>query len=326
MTIKHLMVSAALVTGFGMANTASAEENLWVYAKGTDTRPKGSTEVKLGVISRRGKGNGNGDYTFNDIRPQIEYGLTDRLTIGAELMIFNHDYAITDPDLQPNFDTQGGAGGHFKDTQIGGYEFGFKYNLLSPYKDSFGLSVGAAWDHRDKYRLDGADIEQNSIEIMAFMQKNFLDDTLVFVFNPKMEFEHRTSGTGLDFVLEDEIAFDIAAGVSYRFAPKWFIGLEVRHQSDYLSPQVIDPNTGGLVYEDPTLDPSRLGIDFKVGTQFQNGNYFGPTVHYATENWWATAGVLFQFSGGTDLAFSENGKNWDEHEEAHVGLTFGYEF
>lgn len=326
MAIKHLMIGASLLAVFGMAIPASAEENLWVYAKGTDTRPKGSTEIKLGVISRRGKGDGNGKYTFNDIRPQIEYGVTDRLTIGAELMIFDHDYAILDPDLQPNFDTQGGAGGQFNDTQIGGYEIGFKYNFLSPYKDAFGFSVGAAWDHRDKYRLDGADIDQNSLELMAFFQKNFIDDTLVFVFNPKMEFERRLSGEGTpDFVLENEIAFDIAAGVSYRVAPKWFVGLEVRHQSDYVNPQVIDPATGALVYEEAWA-PTELGIDFKIGAQFQNGNYFGPTVHYAEENWWATAGILFQFSGGTHRAFTENGKNWDEHEEVHIGLTLGYEF
>ena len=29
-----------------------AEENLWVYTKGTDTRPEGSYELKLSNISR----------------------------------------------------------------------------------------------------------------------------------------------------------------------------------------------------------------------------------------------------------------------------------
>ena len=78
-----------------MLSSASAEENLWIYAKGTDTRPQGSVELKLGVVSRFGKV--DADYLFNDIRPEIEYGITNRLTVGAELLIFHHDYSVTNP-------------------------------------------------------------------------------------------------------------------------------------------------------------------------------------------------------------------------------------
>ncbi|PHR92708.1 MAG: hypothetical protein COA69_07015 [Robiginitomaculum sp.] len=320
--MKHVMIGASLLAlSATAASTASAEENLWVYAKGTDTRPKGSTELKLSSISRLGKGKGNGSYAFHDIRPQIEYGVTDRLTIGAELIIFNHNYSITNPDLNPMFETQDGTGS-YNNTSIGGYELALKYNVLSPYKDAIGLSFVAAWDHRDKYRLDGADIKQNSVELMALLQKNFMDDTLVFAFNPKIEFERRHSDDGVDFVLEEEISLDISAGVSYRVAPKWFVGLEFRHQSDYLSPEV------NGVYEEPSLKPSHFDLKkFQIGTQHQNGNYFGPTVHYARENWWATAGILFQFSGGgSEFAFKQNGKNFDEHEKVHIGWTLGYEF
>ncbi|MEX0300200.1 MAG: hypothetical protein AB3N28_14095, partial [Kordiimonas sp.] len=174
-----------------------------------------------------------------------------------------------------------------------------------------------------KYRLDGADINQNAIAVTAFFQKNFLDDTLTFAFTPKIEFENRTSGErGVEFVEEEEIAIDIAVGVSYRVAPKWFLGLEFRHQSDYLSPIVNGE------YDDPSLTPSKFGLNgFQFGTQHQNGNYFGPTVHYAAEKWWVTAGALFQVSGGgSPHSFNANGKNWDEHESAHVALYFGYEF
>ena len=146
----------------------------------------------------------------------------------------------------------------------------------------------------------------------------------MFVLNPKVEFERRKSVPGEEEkVLEEEIAFDIAAGVSYRFAPKWFIGLEYRHQSDYLSP-VKDG-----AYEDPKLKPSSFDLsDFKIGSQHQGGNYIGPTVHYAEKHWWATVGVLYQFNGhgraGGDA--NSDGRNWDEHEEYHIGLIYGYEF
>ncbi|MEM7019495.1 MAG: DUF6662 family protein [Pseudomonadota bacterium] len=311
---KWLMTIIATL-GLLSFQPASADENLWVYTKGTDTRPEGSTEIKLNSISRFNKD--SGDYTFHDIRPEIEYGITDYLTVGAALMIFSHDYSVDDPDLEPMFETQGGAGSTFKKTQIGGYEIKLKYNILSPYKDALGLSLGFAYERRDKYRLDGADIDQDSFVPMIFLQKNFLDDTLVFAFMGKMEFERRKSPG----VLEEEIALDFALGVSYRFQPKWFVGLEFRHQSDYLCPE-----EEGVC--DPELQRSSWDLgDFKIGTQHQNGNYLGPSIHYAEEKWYATAGILFQiFGGGSQFAFVRDNKNWDEHEKYHLGFSFGYNF
>lgn len=293
---------------------SQAEENLWIYAKGTDTRPQGSFEAKLSDIIRISKD--SGDYVFHDIRPEIEYGVTDKLTVGAEAIIFDHDYSVKNDQLEPMYGTQGGADGHYSKTQYAGFELTAKYNFLSPYKDFMGFSVGLGFENRDQYRLDGSDIDQDSFTTTLFFQKNFIDDTLVFVFNPKIEFERRK---GPD-VLEEEISLDFSAGVSYRFAPKWFAGLEFRHQSDYLSPQ--DTTTGEF---EEGVKPSSFDLsNFQLGDQYQHGNYFGPTVHYADKSWWATAGVLVQVSGGGGEG--NGGKNYDEHEKVHVGLTFGYEF
>jgi hypothetical protein len=73
-----------------MADTPTyAAENLWIYTKGTDTRPEGRWEIKFSDIARIGKN--YGDYNFHNLRPEVEYGITDKLTIGAELMFFDHD-------------------------------------------------------------------------------------------------------------------------------------------------------------------------------------------------------------------------------------------
>lgn len=301
-------------------------ENLWVYAKGTDTRPQGSYEFKLSDVIRLDKG--DGDYTFQDIRPEIEYGVTDKLTIGASALIFKHDYKIDDEELQPMFDTQGGEGQRFTDTQYGGYELALKYNVLSPYKDFMGLSFGLAYESRDKYRLDGADIDQDSFVGKIFMQKDFMDDTLVTVLNIKTEFERRKSPG----VLEEEASLEVAAGISYRVAPKWFVGLEFRHQSDYLNPQEKEEAGNSPEYDEQgfnnSLSRSNFDLsDFRIGSRHQYGNYFGPTAHYAEQRWWATAGVLWQISGGgSEFSYSSNGRNWDEHEKMHIGLFYGYEF
>lgn len=308
----------ALATAVCLAALAAtpgfADESLWVYAKGADTLPAGRIEAKLTDISRLDKD--SGDYTFNDIRPEIEYGLTNSLTVSAEVLIFDHDYAVDDPDLNPMFETQGGEGGRFSDTQYAGYELSTKYNLLSVYKDALGVSVGFSYEQRDKYRLDGADIDQDSFVVTLYLQKNFLDDTLSLSVTPKVEFERRRSPG----VLEEEIALDFATGIAYRFAPQWYAGLEFRHQSDYLNPQ----EEGEF---NPELDRSSFDLsDFRVGSRHQYGNYFGPTLHYAEKDWWLTAGVLWQIrGGGSKFSFSRDGKNWDEHERMHVGIAFAYE-
>lgn len=317
--MKNIKLTVLLVAAIVSAvPQVQAEENLWLYARGTDTRPQGSLEIKASDIFRTGKA--ASDYDFHDFRVEAEYGVTDRLTVGAEVMIFSHDYEVRDEDLEPYIETQGGLGSRFKDTQYGGFELALKYNVKSPYIDSYGLSFGLAYEKRDRYRLDGAEIDQDSIVFTTFLQKNFLDDTLTIALMPKFEYERRRSPG----VFEEELAMDIAAGISYRFRPKWFAGLEFRHQSDYLNPLEDGEH-------DPELQITNISLsdfDFSVGSQHQRGNYFGPTIHYASERWWATAGALYQFDGQGNApgVNNINGRNWDEHERWHFGLTFGWEF
>lgn len=311
---RTYILASAAVLGAALPSAAQADESLWIYTKGAETLPAGKTEMKVSDVYRSGKA--DSDYDFHDLRLEVEHGVTSRLTVYGELIFFDHNYSTTNPDMQPFYDTQGGAGGRFNKTQFAGFEVGAKYNILSPYKDPIGLAASVAWDHRSRYRLDGAPINQNAAEFQLFFQKNFLDNQLVLAFSPKIELEHRTSPG----IIEKEIALDISAGVSYRVAPNLYIGAEFRHQSDYLSPY--DTETGEY---DPDLRPSDLSLfSLGFGSQYQHGNYFGPTVHYAQKDWWVTSGVLWQVSGGG--GFERNGKNWDEHEKVHVGLIVGYEF
>jgi hypothetical protein len=322
---KQLIMMSMLATL--AAQTAKSEENLWVYTKGTDTRPQGSYELKLSNITRLDKG--SGQYTFHDIRPEIEYGITDHFTVGAELLFFDHDYSVDD-EIGPMNETQEDEpNGRFQKTQFAGYELAAKYNVLSPYKDALGLSFGLGYERRLRYRLDGAKINQHSYTGTVLLQKNWLDDTLVLAFNGKTELERRKSGS----VLEEEIAFDLSAGISYRTAPKHFIGLEIRSQSDYLNPQDYSEagnSADGYDEKGYSADLQRSSwdlSDFRLGTQHQIGTYFGPTYHYAEKNWWITTGILFQIAGGgSQHSYRSNGKNFDEHERVHIGLTYGYEF
>lgn len=303
-----------IITTLLASTIVYADEYMWVYARSADTLPKSAIEYKLNTVSRIGKDSGH--YIFNDIRPEIEYGITNKLTLSTELLIFDHHYSIDNPDLQPMFDTQGGHGQTFNKTQVGGFETTLKYNVLSTYKDPIGLSFAFGYENRNKYRLDGSDINQDSFVFTTFTQKNFLDNTLQMVASLKMEMERRTSPG----VLEEEIAFDGSLGISYRFKPRWNIGFEYRHQSDYLNPQV-----DGVF--NPELRRSSFDLtDFRIGSQHQRGNYIGPSIHYSKKDWWVNAGILWQVAGGgSPFSVSYNNRNWDEHEKVHIGITFAWE-
>ena len=177
---KSLIAVTVFIAVLLNFQVSQAGENLWVYTKGTDTRPKGSFEFKIGDIARLGKD--SGDYSFHDIRPELEYGVTDKLTVGGSIMIFGHNYSVSKTDLDPMYTTQqtqsvtdGGTQKRFNKTQYGGYELSAKYNVLSPYKDFMGLSFKLAYEQKDKYRLDGSDIEQKSYVGVIMLQKDWFD-------------------------------------------------------------------------------------------------------------------------------------------------------
>lgn len=311
---RHIRTLAAAALLLSLPLGVRADENFWVYARSADTMPKGEWELKLSDVIRVDKDSGS--YTFHDLRPEVEYGLTDRLTLSAEVLIFDHDYSVDDENLNPMFETQGGAGETYRKTQYAGFELNGKYNVLSTYKDPLGLALGFGYERKIRYRLDGAEIDQDEFTVTTYLQKNWLDDTLILAVTPKLEFERRKSPG----VLEEEISLDAAIGLSWRFQPNWYGGLEFRHQSDYLNPQ-----EDGVF--NPELDRSSFDLtDFRVGSQHQRGNYLGPVFHYGARRWWATAGMLWQVrGGGSPFSYSYSHRNFDEHEKRHIGLTVGFE-
>ncbi len=309
--MRHWLALLLLFLPF--TSSAVADEYLWLYTRSAETLPANSWEISLGDISRIDKN--SGDYVFNELEAELEYGITDRLTARAALLVFDHHYRNV--EWAPMVDTQGGPGGSYDNTQLGGIDAELKYNVWSPYKDWLGVSFGFAYEHRQAYRLDGARINQDSMIPKLYLQKNFRDDTLIAAFRGAMELERRESPG----VLEEEIAFDLAGGVSYRFAPNWYVGIESRWQSDFLSPEV-DGNP-------PEGRPSSWDFgNFQLGDQFQQAVYVGPSIHYAQKNWWVTVGALYQVWGWSadGPAASNEGKNWDEHERVHLGVIFGFEF
>ena len=314
MFFKRKISQIVILATFFSANAAFAEENLWVYTTGTDVRPAGSFEARFSA--RRMSGKSSGEYERFDIRPGIEYGITDRLTVGATALIFKHNYSVDNPDLQPMYDTQGGDGGSYNHMTLGGFRLMSKYNILSPYKDPLGLSVGFVYEKRERYRLDGSNINQATYMPRIFLQKNWLDDRLTLALVQNVELERR-KGEGQ--VLEEEIALETNIGISYRFKPKHFVGFEFRRQADYLNPSEMG-------VKDEEHKSSNFDLhNMRLGSNHQYGMYIRPSYHYAEQNWWYTIGALWQIAGsGSKNSINGDGKNWDEHERLHLGFSWGY--
>jgi hypothetical protein len=283
---------AAIVLTLGLAPRVQATAPDFGYVYTADTEEKGETEISLWATDRRGKSGGH--YDAQDYRLEIERGLSDRLQISAYANFAGHHIRGLGGELAPldrNF-------------AFGGLSAEFKYQLIKPAKDGFGLSVYAepGWSRIGK--LAGAKVNEYELELKAIAQKNFLKDRLVWAGNltlePEWEREREELGPGLiTRGTERELAIELASGLSYRVSARWWIGAEGRYHSVY-------PDwTQGLHRENYAV-------------------YAGPTIHYDAGKWSATATWQPQLFGSPSGPGSS--LEYDDHERRELRLKLSYEF
>ena len=283
-------VLVALLAGTFAASSAQADERYFGYVYSAEPMPKGETETELWITDRRGKDEGH--YDAQDYRIELEHGFTDRLTVAGYANFQSHN-------------VHGMAGGEDidRDFAFKGLSAEFKYNVLSPYKDGFGLTLYAEPGWSKIHSGSGERGTEYELELKLLLQKNFLDDRLIWgtnlVFEPEWEKEAEIEEGGeREVEWEKELKLEVTTGLSYRIAPGWFAGVEGRYSS---------------VYPDWTdgLDREAYAISA------------GPTVHYAGKKWWATLSYLPQLFGSP----SPNGsRSLDEFEKREVRLLVGYNF
>ncbi|PWT75941.1 MAG: hypothetical protein C5B46_02010, partial [Proteobacteria bacterium] len=159
-----------------------------------------------------------------------------------------------------------------------GIEAAFKYNFLSPAKDDIGLSQYVATSYFWQDVNSGQRKDSYSVEGFLIAQKYFLDAQLIAAANLGIEATSadRKAIDGLppDFewplTPEMEIEVTASAGLTYRFAPSWFIGAEVFYQTEH----------------ETTVGQERWLLQL------------GPTLHYGGQKWWATLSWMPQVRGG----------------------------
>lgn len=282
----------------GLPAVAHADENLLGYVGGAELIPQGGWELYQKVTMRDGKG--TGDYRAFDYVTELEYGVSDRFNVGAELQALSLDTSgiVIDGYLPGDRDT----------TKFSGVEAYGKYNFLRPAADGVGLTLRAALDYKWVDPHSGQKKKTASGELDLLLQKYFLDAQLVWVGNFGLEATYADRASianlpeGFDWPTDPEMELELKAGtgVSYRFAPNWYIGAEALYETEF---------------------------ETEVG-QERWSLFAGPSLHYGSEKWWATLTWLPQIRGGGEQ-FDEQG-DFDLHliekTEREVRMKLGFNF
>ncbi|MBC7369083.1 MAG: hypothetical protein H7343_20115 [Undibacterium sp.] len=266
---------ATLLTGL------RADENYFGYTYGSETLPKGRWEIYQWATSRTGKADGS--YRALDLQTEIEHGFTDRLQGSLYLNAIKHDISrVTD----------------FSDrnqVRFNGLQAALKYSFKSPYKDGYGLALYLEPGYKRYSAKSGDRVDIFFIEPKLILQKNFLEDSLVWAVNFSGEFEREHNLDEREW--ESELELQLSTGLSYRFAPNWFAGIEALATSAF----------------------ERMHLD-ALG---EYGLFAGPNLHYANKKWWATLTVLPQLTGWPE---TKGHRDLEHFEKLQVRLKVGFNF
>lgn len=278
---------------------AQADENLFGYVKGVEVIPEGGWEFYSVTTSRSDKGEGS--YQAWDQEFEIEYGVSNRFNVSGSLTGLSVDThgLLIDGYLPEEVDTG---------LQLSGMEVAGKYNFLRPAIDGAGLSGRMALEYEWLDKHSGQNKRSITVDVDILAQKYFLDGQLVWVGNLGMEttWDDRSYIAGLPEGFdwpqdpEMEIGLKLGTGLTYRFAPNWFIGAEALYETEF----------------ETEVSQERWSL------------FAGPTVHYGSNKWWGTLTWFPQIAGGgeqyegqtnTDLHLIEKTK-----QEARLKIGFNF--
>ncbi len=302
-------VSILFATAF-IGNT-SADEALFGRTSLTDTLPKRKWEA---VQMYSGKyGDFHNRYANSLYQTGIQYGMTDRLQ-EAVYLNYRHVYA----NRNERNGTTGGANvpenastskpfNHLLFDSVSSESI---YRVSSPYLNPVGIAL---------YLKPTFGRDTIAIAPKLILQKNFLEDRLVWGFNLNwvLAWDRETGGAILPGSGRTKRRWrrhadlEASTGIIYRFAPRWWAGVELFHD---MSMESFNPaDIGNLAF------------------------FAGPTIHYSSQRFWITTNVLFQLPIGVPI--SRESKNetegdsgkigrilGDQHQKIEAQLKMGYQF
>lgn len=268
------------IIAFAVSQSAFADEDIFGYTRGSEVMPKGAKELEFWATQRSGKGAGK--YSAYDYRVEVEYGFTDRLKGALYLnMVQQHISGVPGLDERSQF-------------RVDGFSNEWRYNILSAYKDPIGLTLYFEPEYSQYNPIGGESRTEYGVDTKLLLQKNFLDDRLIWQGNLNAEIAREKQGGRW----EGEALLGFSSGLAYRFAPGWYGGVEMDYRTVW--PGLAQREAWGL--------------------------FAGPTLHYASKKWWATLTWLPQIKGGpNDPAFSSR-LHLQEFEKNEIRLRTGFYF
>lgn len=289
--IYRLAVAAIALS----SGSAMADENLLGYTTGAETLPQGTSEAYLWVTNHGEKR--RGDYNAQYVRAEYEYGFTDRLSGAIYLNGYRHDYDCGDGCAGPRDEPE--ISGSENKFRFSGISLEVKKMLLSPYKDDLGVSLYGEVTYDSVDSITGERGRGWEVEGKVILQKPYMDGQLQWVTNFELEAESwKPDGGGTEYA----IAPRLRTGLSYRFAPNWYIGFE-----GWGDVELLNPADGSW--------------------EFDHWDVFaGPSLHYGGKEWWATMTLVGQVAGSDESDDNSTGQHLADHEKNELRIKIGYNF
>lgn len=311
--MKYAFLAAAAIVGVAASASVHADEPLFGYIYTTDLLPKGKSEVEQWVTQREGRSQG----TFHlwQSRTEVSYGVADNFQLSGYINLARTvvngnvpDGSTAPPEVFADYRVPSEGSWDRNRFESGSVEA--IYRFASPYTSPIGAAV---------YIEPSVGPRTRELETRLILQKNFLDDRLVFAFNTTVGQEKRyllgdpdADPATIDYRdhwdKETDVNFGFAG--SYRFTSNWFVAAEVQNEREWAG-----------------FNP------FKADHRTNVAWYAGPTVHYAAQHFFATFTTLFQLHGARDYAdgpddsFVVHGQsNADDFEKYRYRLKVGYYF
>lgn len=311
---KSSILAAFALTGIAFsAVPAHADEPLFGYVYTTDLLPQGKKEIEQWATLREGRS--QGDFHLLRTRTEVSYGLKSNLQLSGYLNFADtnvlHNTPSGDtapPEVYADFSVDPDK--RFKKARFEGVSAEAIWRVASPYTDPVGIAF---------YVEPTLGPRTREVESKLILQKNFLDDRLVFAANATLAYEWRKlhgdptadpSSEDFNDHWDKETDVNFGFGGSYRFTSNWSLGGEVENEHEFAG-----------------LNP------FKGSARTNEAWYMGPSLHYGGRHFFATFTTLFQMPWAHDYAnrgadsFVVDGiSNADDFEKYRFRVKMGYYF
>lgn len=283
---RILTTALASLILLGATHSSQADEQLFGFVRGAETLPQGKSELYQFVTMRSGKSEGT--YYGFDFETEFEHGFTDKFqaSISVENRYIYNKGVDGDRDALDDTDRY----------RFGGIAASGKYRLMSPFKDPIGLALRLESGYLFHDEVDGLLEHEFYVAPEVDLQKNFRDDTIIteLWLGTELAWGKRPAEQ-----YTRELAWQGGPGISYRFAPNWFIGAEGTARAEY-----------------PMFD---------MGNFEHVVVYAGPDIHYSAKRWWVTLAGVYQVYGN-GVGEPHDGRTYAEETDFQIRLKVGFNF